>query len=88
MRAYTLSVLAQLANSGSPIVEKEIVNWVNDKLQSHNKTTSLKGFQDQAIADGRLVIDLIDSIKPGTVNYDLVKDSGSEEVRFINSQNL
>jgi len=45
MRAYTLSVLTQLANSGSPLVEKEIVNWVNTKLQQHNKTSSLKGFQ-------------------------------------------
>lgn len=45
MRAYTLSVLTQLANSGSPMVEKEIVNWVNTKLQQHNKQSSLRGFQ-------------------------------------------
>lgn len=45
MRAYTLSVLTQLANTGSPIVEKEIVTWVNNKLASANKKTSLSGFQ-------------------------------------------
>jgi len=45
MRAYTLSVLTQLANTGNPIVEKEIVTWVNQKLASANKSTSIKSFQ-------------------------------------------
>ncbi|XP_039298771.1 plastin-2 [Nilaparvata lugens] len=86
MRAYTLSVLTQLANTGSPIVEREIVSWVNNKLQAANKTSSLKGFQDSSVKDARVVIDLIDSIKPGTINYDLVKDSGSEEDNLANAK--
>lgn len=45
MRAYTLSILTQLANTGSPIVEKEIVTWVNAKLAQANKKSSLKNFQ-------------------------------------------
>lgn len=80
MRAYTLSVLSQLAHSGSPIVEKEIIQWVNTKLQNANKTSSIRNFQDTNIADARVVIDLIDAIKPGAINYDLVKTSGSDEV--------
>lgn len=37
MRAYTLSVLTSLANSNSPIIEKEIVAWVNQKLETAGK---------------------------------------------------
>lgn len=80
MRAYTLSILSRLANSGNPIVEKEIVQWVNSKLSEAGKETSLKNFNDPAIADGKIVIDLIDSIKAGSINYDLVKTGGTEEV--------
>lgn len=83
MRAYTLSVLTTLANSNSPIIEKEIVAWVNTKLQNAGKTSSLRNFQDSTIADGKVVIDLVDSIKPGSVNYDNVKNGDSEEVSFI-----
>ncbi|XP_050526775.1 plastin-3 [Daktulosphaira vitifoliae] len=86
MRAYTLSVLTQLANTGSPIVEKEIVTWVNNKLQSANKETALKGFQDQTLSDGRIVIDLIDAIKPGTINYDNVKDGSELEDKLANAK--
>ncbi|KAG4075904.1 hypothetical protein HA402_003730 [Bradysia odoriphaga] len=86
MRAYTLSVLSRLANTGSPIIEKEIVGWVNKKLENAGKTTSLRNFQDSAIADGRIVIDLVDSIKPGSVNYDLVKSNGTEEDNHANAK--
>lgn len=80
MRAYTLSVLTQLAQTGSPIIEKEIVTWVNNKLKSADKSSTLRGFQDQALSDGRIVIDLIDAIKPGTINYEVVKEGGDTEV--------
>lgn len=80
MRAYTLSVLSQLAESGSPIVEKEIVQWVNAKLEAAGKKSSISGFQDSSISNAQVVIDLIDAIKPGAIHYDLVKTTGSEEV--------
>lgn len=83
MRAYTLSVLSQLANTGNPIIEKEIVAWVNRKLESAGKTTTLRNFQDSNVSDGQIVLDLVDAIKPGSVNYDLVKHSGTEEVGII-----
>ena len=33
MKAYTLSILTKLADTGHPIVEKEIVAWANDKVR-------------------------------------------------------
>lgn len=83
MRAYTLSILSQLHESGSPIVEKEIVNWVNAKLASAGKKTSIRSFQDPTISDAKVVIDLIDAIRPGAINYDLVKTGGTEEVCIL-----
>jgi plastin-3 len=82
MRAYTLTVLSQLAESGNPIVEKEIVQWVNNKLNSAGKNSSIRSFQDSSIADAKVVIDLIDAIKPGAINYDLLKIGGTEEVSY------
>jgi plastin-3 len=80
MRAYTLSVLTQLANSGNPLVEREIIDWVNNKLASAEKSTRIRNFQDSSIADARVVIDLIDAIRPGVINYEVVKDSGEDNL--------
>jgi len=32
MKAYTLSILTRLAGTGHPIVDKQIVEWANDKV--------------------------------------------------------
>lgn len=83
MRAYTLSILSRLANTGNPIIEKEIVQWVNTRLSDAGKQSQLRNFNDPAIADGKIVIDLIDSIKAGSINYELVRTSGTQEVSSV-----
>ena len=84
MRSYTLSVLSQLANTGNATIEKEIVAWVNKKLQSASKVSSIKSFQDQSISNAKVVLDLIDSIKPGSINYELISDGTEYEVSQCN----
>ncbi|CAF3976727.1 unnamed protein product [Rotaria magnacalcarata] len=85
MRAYTLSILQKLANSSKPIADKDIINWANEKLQSTNKKTVLTSFQDQALSDSMLICDLIDAIKPGSVQYNLLKTSGTPEAKMDNA---
>jgi len=43
MKAYTLSILTKLAgqDAGHPIVEKEIVAWVNQKVRINKNTTHI-----------------------------------------------
>ncbi|KAL7744093.1 hypothetical protein ACLKA6_009079 [Drosophila palustris] len=86
MRAYTLSVLSRLANTGNPIIEKEIVQWVNTRLSDAGKQSQLRNFNDPAIADGKIVIDLIDAIKEGSINYELVRTSGTQEDNLANAK--
>lgn len=86
MRAYTLSVLTQLANTGHPLVETEIVEWVNRKLKEAGKQSSIRNFQDSTIADARPVIDLIDAINPGSINYSQVLPCTTEEERMANAK--
>ncbi|CEF64966.1 Fimbrin [Strongyloides ratti] len=86
MRAYTLTILSQCTNKndGTLVTDKEIIAWVNEKLASSGKKTSIKSFQDPSISDGTVVIDLIDAISPGTINYDMVK-SGGESAKIANA---
>ena len=83
MRSYTLSVLSSLNQSASNAkVEQEIIKWVNEKLEESGKAESkIHSFQDSKIATGKPIIDLIDAIKPGVINYELLQEtSGTYEV--------
>lgn len=73
MRAYTLTILAQCTQSGDSLpADKDIVAWVNHKLQSSGKSSSIRSFQDPSISNAVVVLDLIDSIKPKVIDHALV----------------
>ncbi|XP_069191989.1 LOW QUALITY PROTEIN: plastin-3 [Procambarus clarkii] len=86
MRAYTLSILTQLADSGSPIVEAEIITWVNTKLKEAGKSSGIRSFQDSSLQNALAIIDLVDAIKPGTINYDVIKMTGEAEDNVANAK--
>ena len=50
------------------------------QLKSAGKDGKISGFSDPAISKGRVIIDLIDAIKPGSVKYNVVKAGDSDQV--------
>merc|ERR1719304_117185 len=87
MRSYTLNMLSSLpqcqGDKDNRKVEQEIIKWANQKLREAEKETNILSFQDSAISSGLPLIDLIDAIKPGIINYDLVVEGDTEEEERI-----
>merc|ERR1719394_7938 len=73
MRAYTLSLLSKLNEDGTPIVESEIISWANNKLSEGGKSSQIKHFQDKTNKTALPIIDLIDAMKTGVIDYSVVK---------------
>jgi hypothetical protein len=73
MRAYTLEVLKKLSGSEKPITDGDILRWVNETLTAHGKSSQIKSFKDPSLADSMTVVDLVESIKPGSVDYQILK---------------
>lgn len=89
MRAYTLTMLSQLINlptNNTSAVEQAIVKFVNDKLEEAGKTSQIRGFQDQSIRTSRPVADLVDALRPGHINYDMLSTEDTEEARLANAK--
>lgn len=86
MRAYTLSILSHLADNGKPVDESKIVEWVNGKLKAANKSSQIRGFNDGSISTALPVIDLVDAIKAGSINYDQLLSGTSAEDKLANSK--
>ncbi|KNC81265.1 hypothetical protein SARC_06396 [Sphaeroforma arctica JP610] len=87
MRAYTLEMLKNIAKTDQPMVDKDIIAWTNSKLAEYEKSSSIKNFKNSSISDSMAVIDLIDSIKPGSINYDhVIKNASSEKDELTNAK--
>ncbi|XP_053130255.1 plastin-3 isoform X2 [Hemicordylus capensis] len=86
MRRYTLNVLEDLGD-GQKANDDIIVCWVNRALQEAGKSSSIQSFKDKSISSSLPVVDLIDAIQPGCINYDLVKTGDlSEEDKHSNAK--
>jgi len=47
------------------------------------KDCKISGFNDPVISRGRVIIDLIDAVKPGSVKYGVVKAGDNDEVHVF-----
>eukprot|EP00051_Salpingoeca_urceolata_P026500 m.477582 g.477582 ORF g.477582 m.477582 type:complete len:641 (+) comp20867_c0_seq1:379-2301(+) len=84
MRAHTISILQQLSDEA--ITDPQIVEWANNKLSKAGKSTSITGFKDPSISSALCVIDLVDAIKPKSVDYSFVTAGETEDEQLSNSK--
>ena len=60
---------------------------MNERLEGSGKESRITSFQDSKISSALPVIDLIDAIKPGVINYELLQEGGNYEVRIRSLNN-
>jgi len=70
MRSYMTKVLSSMDGE---IRDNEILQWCNDTLEKHKKSSRVSSFKDKELAFA--VIDLCDVISPGSVDYQMVSKS-------------
>ncbi|XP_047463355.1 plastin-3-like [Mugil cephalus] len=86
MRRYTLNVLEELGD-GEKVNDDIIVKWVNKTLAEAGKSTKISSFKDKEISTSLAVLELIDAIQPGSINYELIKtECISEEDKLENAK--
>uniref|UniRef100_A0A8P4G7G6 Plastin-3 n=1 Tax=Dicentrarchus labrax TaxID=13489 RepID=A0A8P4G7G6_DICLA len=86
MRRYTLNVLEELGD-GEKVNDDIIVKWVNKTLAEAGKSTKISSFKDKEISSSLAVLELIDAIQPGSINYELIKTSSlSEDDKLENAK--
>lgn len=86
MRAYTLSILSRLSGGNRPITDQEIVDWVNQTLAAAGKQSSIRNFKDHAISTSISVIDLVDAIRPGSIDYANVYEAADAQSKLLNAK--
>ncbi|XP_059984743.1 plastin-2 isoform X3 [Lagenorhynchus albirostris] len=84
MRRYTLNILEELGG-GQKVNDDTIVHWVNETLKEAEKSSSISSFKDPKISTSLPVLDLIDAIQPGSINYDLLKTESLNDEEKLNN---
>jgi len=86
MRRNILSTMAALSKNGKDITDSDIVKWANEQVKKGGKSSTMRSFKDPGLKDAKFFLDLLDSIKPGYVDYSLVYDGRIDEERRANGE--
>ncbi|XP_076828784.1 plastin-1 isoform X2 [Brachyhypopomus gauderio] len=86
MRRYTVKVLSDIGD-GEKVNDQVIIDWVNSTLQEGGKDSFIKSFKDKSISTSYPVIDLIDTVAPGAIKSEMVKQGNlSAEDKLTNAK--
>ena len=86
MRRNIVQTLASLSKGGREVTDSDIVKWANETVKKAGKNSSMKSFKDPAIKNAVFFLDLLDSLKPGYVDYSLVNSGKTDDECRLNGQ--
>ena len=91
LRFHSLSIVAEAtgvdARSLKDVDEKVVVNWVNEKLASSEEGGSImKSFRDPENKNSVLFMELLEAMRPGIVNWEIMRGIESREDLMHNAK--
>ncbi|XP_031286531.1 fimbrin-1-like [Pistacia vera] len=87
MRYNMLQLLKNLRSrsQGKEITDADILNWANNKVKSTGRTSQTESFKDKSLSSGLFFLELLSSVEPRVVNWNLVTKGESDEEKRLNA---
>jgi plastin-1 len=86
MRMNIIQTLTSLSKGGRDITDNDLIKWANDTVSHGGKSSKIKSFKDPTLRNGIFLIDLLNGIKPGIVDYNLVTRGVSDDDATLNAR--
>lgn len=86
MRMNIVKTLASLSKGGRDVTDSDIVKWANETVKKGGKSSIMKSFKDGNNKNAIFFLDLLDSLKPGYVDYSLVYPGKTQEECRLNAK--
>ncbi|KAJ3271990.1 hypothetical protein HDV01_006030 [Terramyces sp. JEL0728] len=86
MREHIIQTLKTLSQGGVEITDNDMINWANHAVKNNGKHSTMANFKDSSLKNAVFFLDLLNAIKPGIVNYELVSKGDTEELSKLNAK--
>ena len=88
MRRDILNTLAGVAQrmGKRELTDTDMIKWANEMSKKGGKNSSVRSFKDPAILSGVFLLDVLNGMKQGYVDYDLVTPGRSDEDAYANAK--
>lgn len=87
MRRNIVTTLSSLGQ-GKNLSDADILKWANAQVAKGGRSGSVRSFKDLSLSNGVFLLDILNGIKPGYVDYDLVYQGAnvSDEEKYANAR--
>lgn len=67
------------------ITDADILKWANKKVKSTGRTSHVDSFKDKNLSNGIFLLELLSSVEPRVVNWNIVTKGESDEEKKLNA---
>lgn len=87
MRRNIVQTLTSLGN-GKHVSDSDILNWANQQVAKLGKSSNVRSFNDKSLSNSVFLLDILNGIKPGYVDYDLVYQGANitDDEKYANAR--
>lgn len=88
MRRNIVNTLAQLNHGSELLSDSDMLKWANGQVTKGGKQSTVRLFKDSSISSGKWLLDVLNGLRPGYVDYDLVYDGPnlSDDEKYANAK--
>ncbi|RKP02291.1 hypothetical protein CXG81DRAFT_10976 [Caulochytrium protostelioides] len=86
MREHVIQTLKTLSKAGVEITDADMVAWANETVKRGGRDRRMASFKDPSLSNALFFLDLLNGIKKGIVNYDLVTPGTTDESAALNAK--
>ncbi|ODV63502.1 fimbrin ASCRUDRAFT_29239 [Ascoidea rubescens DSM 1968] len=86
MRRNVIVTLSQLSKNGRELSDHDILKWANEMVRKGGKNSLIRSFKDQSLSTGIFLLDVLNGLKPGYVDYNIVSPGRTEEEKYANAR--
>ncbi|AAS54558.2 AGR069Cp [Eremothecium gossypii ATCC 10895] len=86
MRRNIVNTMSSLASSGRDMSDAQILKWAQGQVAKGGKSSRIMSFQDASLSNAHFLLDVLNGLAPGYVDYDLVTPGRTEEEKYANAK--
>merc|ERR1711939_828503 len=88
MRRDILNTLAAVSQrmGKRELTDSDMIKWANDMVRKGGRNSSVRSFKDPAILSGIFLLDVLNGMKQGYVDYDLVTPGKTDDDAYANAK--
>lgn len=86
MRKNIVNTMNQLASTGRDMSDAQILKWAHETVLKGGKSSKIRSFSDSQLSNAHFLLDVINGLAPGYVDYSLVMPGKNEEERYANAR--